>query len=127
YRETHIHRARDGARIAVLALAPLIEHAVPLHEDVGGEERHVPAVGVPGNDAQHPSLALTADPEAESRLERAGETEGVDQLDVAPLEGHPLAVEQPPQHDGLLLEQVEPVTDGRKGDPEGPRLDLVPP
>src|SRR5439155_26839435 len=49
------------------------------------------------------------------------------QMQLPSVEGHALAVEEPAEHGGRLLEEVEPLADRRERDAEGAALDLVPP
>src|SRR5256886_9255940 len=84
------------------------------------------SVGVPGHDAEEPPLPLSADPRAELRLHRPRLAERVGEVHLAALECNPLSVEEAAEDRGRLVEQVEPLADGGKGNAEGARLDLVP-
>ena len=106
--------------------APVVERRGALREHLRRQERHVPAVGVAGDDAQQALLALAADPEPEARLHRARIAERVGQMDLLAVEGDALAVEESAQHDRGLLELIEAVLDRQERHPEGAELVLVP-
>src|SRR5438445_7184302 len=125
--QPEVHGPRDGPGVPLLALAPAVERGSPIGEDVRREEGRVPPIGVPGHDAKQAAFTLTADPEAEPGLDRPGIAERVGQVQLPPGERHLLAVEEPSEHRGRLLEQIQPLPDGGERDAEGAALDLVPP
>src|SRR5437899_4747177 len=124
--QAQVHGARDGARVAALALAPTVERGVALREDLRGEEGYVPAVGVARHQPEETLLPLPADPEAEPRLHRPRLAERALEVELPALERDALAVEERAQGLRRLLQEVEPLLDRRERDAEGARLDLVP-
>src|SRR5439155_498503 len=63
--QAQVRGARDGTRVAALALAPAVERGVALREDLRGEEGHVPAVGMARHEAEETLLPLPADPQTQ--------------------------------------------------------------
>src|SRR5207245_5199729 len=92
--QAQVHGARDGARVAALALAPTVERGVALREDLWGEEGHVPAVGMARHQPEETLLPLPADPEAEPRLHRPRLAERALEAELPALERDALAVEE---------------------------------
>src|SRR5207247_3165077 len=107
--QTQVHGARDGARVAALALAPTVERGVALREDLRGEEGYVPAVGVARHQPEETLLPLPADPEAEPRLHRPRLAERALEVELPALERDALAVEERAQGPRRLLQEVEPL------------------
>src|SRR5438132_9190848 len=124
--QTQVHGARDGARVAALALAPTVERGVALREDLRGEEGYVPAVSVARHQPEETLLPLPADPQAEPLLHRPRLAERALEAELPALERDALAVEERAQGLRRLLQEVEPLLDRRERDAEGARLDLVP-
>ena len=86
---------RDRRRVAARVVAVPLEHAATLRRVVlGRDERHVPAVGVPGRDAQRHLLAAAADPERQARLHRLGLALRVGQREVLAVEAGDVLGEQ---------------------------------
>src|SRR5437667_9308826 len=124
--QAQVRGARDGARVAALALAPAVERGVALREDLRGEEGYVPAVGMARHEPEETLLPLPADPETQPRLHRPRLAERVLEAERPARERDALAVQEGAQGLRRLLQQVEPLLDRRERDAEGTRLDLVP-
>src|SRR5437667_8171898 len=124
--QAQVRGARDGARVAALALAPAVERGVALREDLRGEEGYVPAVGMARHEPEETLLPLPADPETQPGLHRPRLAERVLEAELPTPERDALAVEEGAQDLRRLLQQVEPLLDRRERDAEGTRLDLVP-
>src|SRR5437773_2850065 len=124
--QAQVRGARDGARVAALALAPAVERGVALREDLRGEEGYVPAVGMARHEPEEPLLPLPADPETQPRPHRPRLAERVLEAELPTRERDALAVEEGAQDLRRLLQLVEPLLDRRERNAEGARLDLVP-
>src|SRR6266849_979912 len=126
--EAEVDRPRDRLRIAILGLAPLVEHPAlvgPLvHADVG----RVPAVRVFRGRAQGTLLTLSADPDRDPRLQRLGKVRRVLEPEVLALKirAAPLGIEQEAQALRVLLEHVLTHADAREVEAECLGLDVVP-
>ncbi len=112
--EHDVHRTTHTLGIALLPFAPTVEHAVQaaelLRRDVGG----VPAVGVPGNEAQRALLADAADPDRQTPLHRPRQTRRIVNVKVFAVKGGSLLGEHAADDSGRFVEHVETRFEFRK-------------